>query len=300
MQPAAPAAGGGERAFDREELAIVRAHAGVVLRQLVRLGRCARELGKAPSKQVGGRTAAGPGQCLVGKRDAAALVGGEYVVRVVVDHRAQQVFLMLEGGLRLLALGDVQGDRGDVDDGVLRAPQRALVGQQDTFFTTAVAHRLLVRRRALAALDDAPLEFDGGPPQRLAIDLHRRLAHNLVRVEAEEIRRVAVGEDVTAMDVGGGDQRWHRVDHLQQLFAAAPQLLGVRAVAAAQTLLQQGRTGGEHLLLLAQSEQVACPHLELAMIDGAEQEVGGARLEGAVAELPVFVDRDHDHGNIAT
>ena len=74
-------------------------------------------------------------------------------------------------------------------------------------------------------------------------------------------------------------------------------LLGA-VVPGVQLALEVGRALGQQQLLAAQGQQVAGAGAELEMVDRAQQEVGGAGLERAVAELAVLVDGDDDDRHV--
>jgi hypothetical protein len=51
-------------------------------------------------------------------------------------------------------------------------------------------------------------------------------------------------------------------------------------------------------VLAAQRDQVAAARQALARIDGLDQEIGDARIQGRIADLAIVMDRDHHHRHV--
>ena len=107
----------------------------------------------------------------------------------------------------------------------------------------------------------------------------RRLADDRLRRLADAAGEAFVDEDEAALAVGRAHHHRHGVDDAHQQLVAFAQRVAVAALLGDHLLLERGRARREQQLLAAQRQEVARADAELVMIDRAQQEIGGARLE---------------------
>ena len=231
----------------------------------------------------------------------------ERMVEVVAEQRpigqpGQRVVPRLVAHLRLgpLQLGDVERDRHHVGDPAGIVEQRRLGGQQDALLIGARTGDLLLEaRQGLAGLEHLGVEHQVLGRMLLAADLLQGAPDRPCRVDPVELLVRAVDQGQAAAAVDRADRRGHGVDQAPQAQLAGAERRLVLLAAGDQLAPQLIGALLEQLLLLAQGQEIARPGAELDVVDRAQEEVGGARLQRLVAVGAVLVDRHHHDRNVA-
>ena len=202
---------------------------------------------------------------------------------------ARQLGLFLGGDERqfgFLAVGDVQGRGDDERRGVV--VQQRLRREQHAPLAAGAGDVLLERARLIRPRDEAAVALHRGTRRKIVAQLDRRAADDRGGRLADAAGEEFVDEDEAAVAVRGAHHHRHGVDDAHQQFVARAQGVAVAALLGDHLLLERGGARGEQKLLPPHHQKIARADAEFVMIDRAQQEVGGARLERLQTQLAVL------------
>ena len=222
--------------------------------------------------------------------DAAVGSGDQRRRRALLDGQGQLTDVLF--GLH--AVRDVQRHRDDEVDLARFGFQRSLGGQELTLVAVGVDQVVFQVGQDFTGLENRSVPFDLFFTEFPAKDLDDRPTDGFARVVRQEIPVVAVEKGVNAVAVAGADQGGNGVDDVAQLSLALAELLGVLVDCGLQFLLQRYRPATDDLLLPPHGQQIERPCPEFVVVDGAAEEIRGARLERTVAVVPILIGGDHD------
>ncbi len=201
---------------------------------------------------------------------------------------------MVQVGLGLLALTDVDRCGQHRRDRIGRRPQRRFRGQDGSLLAHAIREFFLEGRYGSSGIPDHAIERLA-PPALLFAEQHGGiLPDHFGRIEPKQPRLIGVGEQDLPVAVCRGNHGRDSIDDLGEALAGIAQGLFAGAFTVLQVPLQPVGAARQQELLVAHLEEISRPRGEFVMVDWTLQEVGGAGFQGLEPEFPVLVDGHDD------